>query len=73
MLVAGEEIDSQLGVRFGLSMLASAGLGNMVADVVGVGAANAIEVRSLHPYEMLFLHSPHIFYTIPYFGIAAAL
>jgi hypothetical protein len=45
MLVAGEEIDSAFGVRLGLSTLASAGLGNLVADVIGVGAANGIEVR----------------------------
>ncbi|EFJ52011.1 hypothetical protein VOLCADRAFT_56190 [Volvox carteri f. nagariensis] len=43
MLVAGEEIDNLLGLRFGLSTLASAGLGNAVADVIGVGAAKYIE------------------------------
>ncbi|EFN52363.1 hypothetical protein CHLNCDRAFT_15662, partial [Chlorella variabilis] len=36
MLVAGEQIDAVFGARFGLTTLASAGLGNLVADVVGV-------------------------------------
>lgn len=44
-LVAGEEIDHVFGARLGLSTLASAGLGNACADVVGVGAAKSIEVR----------------------------
>lgn len=44
-LVAGEEIDEAFGRQLGLSTLASAGLGNLVADVIGVGAANGIEVR----------------------------
>lgn len=43
MLVAGEEIDNMFGLRLGLSTLASAGLGNAVADVIGVGAAKYIE------------------------------
>lgn len=33
MLVAGEQIDHLFGARMGLTVLASAGLGNMVADV----------------------------------------
>jgi len=32
------------GLRFGLSTLASAGLGNTFADVIGVSAASGIEV-----------------------------
>eukprot|EP00798_Chlamydomonas_sp_ICE-L_P002357 gene2357-8665_t len=43
MLLAGEEIDAVFGARLGLTTLASAGLGNLVADVIGVGAASAIE------------------------------
>lgn len=42
-LVAGEEIDAAFGAKLGLSTLASAGLGNLVADVIGVSAANGIE------------------------------
>lgn len=44
-LMAGEEIDSLFGASWGLSKLAAAGLGNIVADVVGVGCADRIEVR----------------------------
>lgn len=43
MLVAGEEIDVVFGEAWGLSKLAAAGLGNIVADVVGVGFAEQIE------------------------------
>lgn len=46
MLMAGEEIDATLGVRLGITMLASAGLGNTLADVIGVGVSTSIEVRS---------------------------
>ncbi|KAG2495698.1 hypothetical protein HYH03_006298 [Edaphochlamys debaryana] len=51
MLVAGEEIDNIFGIKLGLSTLASAGLGNAVADVIGVGAAKYIEqVVRLFPF-----------------------
>ncbi len=43
-LVAGEEIDNAFGTTLRLSTLASAGLGNLIADVIGVSAANGIEV-----------------------------
>ncbi|PSC69182.1 Transmembrane 65 [Micractinium conductrix] len=43
MLVAGEQIDHLFGAKMGLSMLASAGLGNMVADVVGVSATQTVQ------------------------------
>ncbi|KAL4422684.1 hypothetical protein ABPG75_008881 [Micractinium tetrahymenae] len=43
MLVAGEQIDYLFGAKFGLSVLASAGLGNLVADVVGVSATHTIQ------------------------------
>ena len=42
--MAGEEIDATFGVKFGLSTLASAGLGNLVSDVAGIGFAEQIEV-----------------------------
>ena len=44
MLFAGEGIDNALGLRLGITTLASAGLGNLFADVVGVSAASGIEV-----------------------------
>ncbi|KAL3160846.1 hypothetical protein ABBQ38_009250 [Trebouxia sp. C0009 RCD-2024] len=49
MLVAGEEIDATLGVKLGFSTLASAGLGNLVSDVAGIGFADQLEafVRKL--------------------------
>lgn len=43
MLVAGEQIDAVFGARFGLTTLASAGLGNLVADVVGVSATHSVQ------------------------------
>lgn len=49
MTMAGDEIDALFGARLGLSTLASAGLGNLLADVAGIGFANSIEqtVRKL--------------------------
>ena len=49
--MAGEEIDETFGVKFGLSTLASAGLGNLVSDVAGIGFAEQIEV-CVHPQSM---------------------
>ena len=43
MILAGEEIDASLGVMFGLSTMAAAGLGNMVSDVAGVQLESFIE------------------------------
>lgn len=48
--MAGEEIDSLFGASWGLSKLAAAGLGNIVADVVGVGCADRIEVRIVYSF-----------------------
>ena len=46
--MAGEEIDGTLGVKLGFSTLASAGLGNLVSDVAGIGFADQLEVIFLH-------------------------
>ncbi|KAL6770644.1 SSA13 [Auxenochlorella protothecoides x Auxenochlorella symbiontica] len=43
MIMAGEQIDTLLGVRLGITTLASAALGNLVADVVGVGVTHQIQ------------------------------
>jgi len=43
MILAGEEIDSSLGVMFGLSTMAAAGFGNMISDVMGVQLEGFIE------------------------------
>ena len=44
MIIAGEQIDCSLGVRFGLSTLAAAGIGNLISDVVGLSLGEVIEV-----------------------------
>lgn len=46
MIVAGDLIDHSLSTHLGLSTLAAAGLGNLLSDVVGVGAASSIEKRA---------------------------
>merc|ERR1719221_341158 len=43
MILCGDAIDATLGVRFGLTTLAAAGLGNWVSDVVGLSLGDAIE------------------------------
>jgi CRP-like cAMP-binding protein len=43
MILVGDKIDSTLGVRFGLSTLAAAGLGNLISDVVGISLGEVIE------------------------------
>lgn len=46
MLLAGDAIDSLFGLKLGLTTLASAGLGNIAADVVGVSVTQQIKERS---------------------------
>ncbi|GAB4820023.1 hypothetical protein N2152v2_007069 [Parachlorella kessleri] len=48
MLVAGEQIDLAFGTRLGISTLASAALGNLVADVVGVSVTHQIQSAVQH-------------------------
>ena len=43
MIVAGDHIDATLGVRFGFSTLAAAGLGNLLSDVCGISLGEVIE------------------------------
>jgi hypothetical protein len=43
MILVGDRIDASLGVRFGLSTLAAAGLGNLISDVVGISLGEVIE------------------------------
>ena len=43
MIVAGDRIDATLGVRFGFSTLAAAGLGNLLSDVCGISLGEVIE------------------------------
>jgi len=46
MIIFGEYIDSTLGVALGLSTMMAAGLGNAVADVVGISFGQTIEAIS---------------------------
>jgi len=43
MILCGDAIDATFGVRFGLTTLAAAGLGNWVSDLVGLGLGDMIE------------------------------
>lgn len=43
MILAGDQIDEALGLKFGLSTLAAAGLGNLISDVVGTASEGVIE------------------------------
>jgi hypothetical protein len=43
-ITAGEQIDLLLGAKLNLSSMAAAGLGNTVADVVGINISTSIEV-----------------------------
>lgn len=46
MLLAGDAIDSMIGLHLGITTLASAGLGNIAADVVGVSVTHQIKEKS---------------------------
>lgn len=46
MITAGEQIDLAFGAKLGLSSMAAAGLGNTVADVVGINISHSIEQKT---------------------------
>lgn len=46
MIVAGDQIDCTLGVKFGLSTLAAAGIGNTISDIVGISLGEVIESQT---------------------------
>jgi hypothetical protein len=48
-ITAGEQIDLMFGAKLGLSSMAAAGLGNTIADVVGINISHTIEVRGHRP------------------------
>ncbi|KAF8067250.1 TMEM65 [Scenedesmus sp. PABB004] len=52
MITAGEQIDLMFGAKLGLSSMAAAGLGNTVADVVGINISHSIESRFKHMKSM---------------------
>ncbi|KAL1502938.1 hypothetical protein AB1Y20_011009 [Prymnesium parvum] len=54
MIIAGDHIDATLGVQFGLSTLAAAGLGNLISDVCGISLGESIE----HGCARLGLRAP---------------
>ncbi|RWS13148.1 Transmembrane protein 65-like protein [Dinothrombium tinctorium] len=43
MIIAGDYIDTTIGVTLGISTMAAAGLGNAVSDVAGIGSAWYVE------------------------------
>lgn len=43
MILAGDYLDSTIGVKFGLSTMAAAGIGNLISDVVGLSLGEIIE------------------------------
>ena len=43
MIVAGDQIDATLGVKFGFSTMAAAGLGNLLSDICGISLGELIE------------------------------
>ncbi|RLN52938.1 hypothetical protein BBJ29_005414 [Phytophthora kernoviae] len=43
MILAGDYIDLTLGVSFGLSSMAAAGIGNTISDIAGLGLGNVVE------------------------------
>ena len=43
MILAGDYIDLTIGVTFGISTMAAAGLGNALSDVAGIGSAFYVE------------------------------
>ncbi|CAH0487508.1 unnamed protein product [Peronospora farinosa] len=62
MILAGDYIDLTLGVSFGISSMAAAGIGNTISDIAGLGLGNVIEdfcarlglpVQSLTKEQML--------------------
>lgn len=46
MLLSGDVIDTMIGHHLGITTLASAGLGNIAADVVGVSVTQQIKEKS---------------------------
>lgn len=58
MITAGEQIDLMFGAKLGLSSMAAAGLGNTVADVVGINISHTIEVSlKQHRLQLVTCHT----------------
>ena len=56
MIIFGEYIEIYLGLAFGITTMAAAGLGNALSDMTGVGAAYYIE----RGFEKLGFHPPKL-------------
>ena len=56
MIVCGDFIDAQFGVMFGLTTMASAGLGNWLSDTVGLGHSEGQEIE-----QKIDIHTEHIY------------
>lgn len=44
MIVAGDYIDSTIGITFGISTMAAAAIGNLISDCCGIGLAGYVEM-----------------------------
>lgn len=60
MLLAGDYIDSQLGVTLGVSTMAACAFGNIIGDVFGLFAANPVEVGVVFMATKLHLPQPQL-------------
>jgi hypothetical protein len=52
-MLTGDQIESHLGVTFGLGTLACAGLGNLLSDVVGQLSGGAVEKGASRYVDLL--------------------
>jgi tRNA-specific adenosine deaminase 1 len=43
LIIAGDAIDTSLGVMFGISTLCAAAIGNIISDICGIGLGTVIE------------------------------
>jgi len=46
MILVGEYIDTSIGIAFGISTMAAAGIGNTLSDVAGIGSAFYVELMA---------------------------
>lgn len=56
----GDQIDCSLGVRFGLSTLAAAGLGNLISDVVGISLVRVAPTCPAPSTRLTYTRAPKL-------------
>jgi hypothetical protein len=56
MIIAGDRIDSMLGVTFGISTMAAAGLGNLLSDIVGVSVGGITIYINIYRSTKCFIY-----------------